>query len=125
MLIHGADAMGGSSDPDGDRGFGRVRLESAMPFDGEDVWALYIEDYDGTTTGTGTVRGFICFYVCCFSCDYVLFLSLSSSTFMYLSIALNFVLGHFVFFSRKVFLYFLCNCLVVFFAFCVVGHGSR
>lgn len=71
MLIHGADAMGGSSDPDGDRGFGRVRLESAMPFDGEDVWALYVEDYDGTTTGTGTVRDFF-FFVILYNCLFLI-----------------------------------------------------
>ena len=47
--------MGGSSDPDGDRGFGRVHLESALPFDAEGVWALYVEDYDGTTSSAGTV----------------------------------------------------------------------
>ena len=56
MLIHGANAMGGSTDPDGERGFGRVHLESAMPFDGEDLWALYVEDNDGSTTGVGKVQ---------------------------------------------------------------------
>ncbi|CAN0371421.1 unnamed protein product, partial [Hapterophycus canaliculatus] len=49
MLIHSGDAMGGSTDPDGDKGFGRIHLEAGMPFDGEGVWALYIEDDDGTT----------------------------------------------------------------------------
>lgn len=55
MIIHGANAMGGSSDPDGERGFGRVHLEAAMPFDGEDLWALYVEDDDGSTSGKGQV----------------------------------------------------------------------
>lgn len=47
--------MGGSTDPDGDRGFGRIHLESALPFDGEGVWALYVEDADGSTTSAGMV----------------------------------------------------------------------
>lgn len=55
MIIHGANAMGGSSDPDGERGFGRVHLEAAMPFDGEGLWALYVEDDDGSTSGKGQV----------------------------------------------------------------------
>ncbi|CAM9494152.1 unnamed protein product [Pylaiella littoralis] len=63
MLIHGADAMGGSTDPDGDRGFGRIHLESAMPFEGEDLWALYVEDADGTTTSAGQARGVAAFEV--------------------------------------------------------------
>ncbi|CAN0307309.1 unnamed protein product, partial [Laminaria digitata] len=58
MLVHGADAMGGSTDPDGERGFGRIHLESAMPFEGEDLWALYVEDDDGSTTGVGTIEAF-------------------------------------------------------------------
>lgn len=36
--------MGGTTDPDGERGFGRIHLESRMPFEGEDVSALYVED---------------------------------------------------------------------------------
>ncbi|CAN0399243.1 unnamed protein product, partial [Ectocarpus fasciculatus] len=55
LLIHGADAMGGNTDPDGERGFGRINLESALPFEGEGVWALYIEDADGSTTSAGQV----------------------------------------------------------------------
>lgn len=55
MLIHGANAMGGNTDPDGDRGFGRIHLESAMPFEGEDLWALYVEDDDGSTSTVGKV----------------------------------------------------------------------
>lgn len=50
--------MGGSTDPDGDRGFGRIHLESALPFDGEGVWALYVEDADGSTTSAGMVSLF-------------------------------------------------------------------
>lgn len=56
--------MGGSTDPDGDRGFGRIHLESALPFDGEDVWALYVEDADGSTTSAGMVS-FIARRGCC------------------------------------------------------------
>lgn len=57
MLIHGADAMGDSTDPHEKRGFGRIHLDSAMPFEGEGVWALYVEDADGSTTSAGQVRG--------------------------------------------------------------------
>lgn len=57
MLIHGANAMGGNTDPDGDRGFGRIHLESAMPFEGEELWALYVEDDDGSTSTVGKVGG--------------------------------------------------------------------
>lgn len=59
LLIHGADAMGGDTDPDGDRGFGRIHLESALPFDGESVWALYVEDADGSTTSAGMVSNLL------------------------------------------------------------------
>ena len=44
MLIHGANSMGLSTRPDGSRGFGRVHLESKMPFDGDSRSALYVED---------------------------------------------------------------------------------
>ncbi len=64
ILIHGADAMGGSTDPDGERGFGRIHLESALPFDGDGVWALYVEDADGSTTSAGQVCVCVCECVC-------------------------------------------------------------
>lgn len=65
MLIHGADAMGGSSEPDGDRGFGRIHLEAAMPFEGEELWALYVEDDDGSPTSLGQVnRERVCTRLC-------------------------------------------------------------
>lgn len=59
MLIHGANSMGGSTDPDGQRGFGRVHLESRMPFEGEGLAALYVEDPNTSSSanaaGTGSV----------------------------------------------------------------------
>ncbi|CAM9742385.1 unnamed protein product, partial [Sphacelaria rigidula] len=55
MLIHGANSMGGSTDPDGVRGFGRVHLESRMPFEGDGLAALYVEDkYTNTVTASGS-----------------------------------------------------------------------
>ena len=44
MLINSADLMGGSSEPDGFRGFGRVHLEAGMPLNGLDNMALFVAD---------------------------------------------------------------------------------
>ena len=44
MLINSADLMGGSSEPDGFLGFGRVHLEAAMPLGGMDNMALFVAD---------------------------------------------------------------------------------
>lgn len=44
MLVHGADAMGGSSSPDGIRGFGRVLLEGSLPVGGEGSTTMYFDD---------------------------------------------------------------------------------
>lgn len=44
MLINSANLMGGSSEPDGDRGFGRVHLEEGMPLDGAGTMTLFVAD---------------------------------------------------------------------------------
>lgn len=44
MLINSADLMGGNSEPDGFRGFGRVHLEAGMPLDGLGDMSLFVVD---------------------------------------------------------------------------------
>lgn len=44
MLINSANLMGGSSEPDGDRGFGRVHLQAGLPLNGEGDVGLYVAD---------------------------------------------------------------------------------
>lgn len=44
MLINSADLMGGSSEPDGSRGFGRVHLETVLPLDAAGNRALFVVD---------------------------------------------------------------------------------
>eukprot|EP00904_Undaria_pinnatifida_P011000 jgi/Undpi1/702/HiC_scaffold_10.g04166.m1 len=44
MLINSANLMGGSSEPNGERGFGRIHLEKGMPLDGEGDLALFVAD---------------------------------------------------------------------------------
>lgn len=44
MLINSANTMGGSSEPNGERGFGRVHLEAGMPLDGAGNLALFVTD---------------------------------------------------------------------------------
>lgn len=51
ILIHGANDMGHGPDPDGERGFGRIQLDSAMPLDGDDLMGLYVEDSLSSSTG--------------------------------------------------------------------------
>lgn len=41
--------MGGSSEPDGFRGFGRIHLEMGMPLDGEGSLALFVADAGDTS----------------------------------------------------------------------------
>ncbi|CAN0445578.1 unnamed protein product [Laminaria digitata] len=43
-MVHGADPMGGSSSPDGSRGFGRVLLEGSLPVKGEGSTTMYFDD---------------------------------------------------------------------------------
>lgn len=44
MMINSANLMGGSSEPDGFRGFGRVHLEAGMPLGGQGDLALFVAD---------------------------------------------------------------------------------
>lgn len=44
MLINSANLMGGSSEPDGYRGFGRVHLEAGMPLQGVGDVGLFVAD---------------------------------------------------------------------------------
>lgn len=44
MLVNSADLMGGDSEPDGYRGFGRVRLEGGLPLGGEGDQGLFVVD---------------------------------------------------------------------------------
>ncbi|CAM9167076.1 unnamed protein product [Ectocarpus fasciculatus] len=61
MLINSAHLMGGSSEPNGLRGFGRVHLEAGMPMDGVgETGLLVVEETigsDGETTELVTVDG--------------------------------------------------------------------
>lgn len=49
LLINSANLMGGSSEPDGFRGFGRIHLENGLPLDGEGSLALFVADSSVTT----------------------------------------------------------------------------
>lgn len=51
MLINSANLMGGSSEPNGLRGFGRVHLEPGMPLGGNGDRALFVADATNVTTG--------------------------------------------------------------------------
>ncbi|CAN0483658.1 unnamed protein product, partial [Scytosiphon promiscuus] len=44
VLVHSADPMGGSTSPDGSRGFGRVLLEGSLPVRGEGSTTMYFDD---------------------------------------------------------------------------------
>ncbi|CAM9857304.1 unnamed protein product [Pylaiella littoralis] len=47
ILINSANLMGGSSEPDQYRGFGRVHLEAGMPMDGTGALGLLVADSSG------------------------------------------------------------------------------
>lgn len=49
LLINSANLMGGSTEPDGFRGFGRVHLEAGMPLNGEGSMALFVADANTTS----------------------------------------------------------------------------
>lgn len=55
LLINSANLMGGSSEPDGFRGFGRIHLENGLPLDGEGSLALFVAD-SSTNTITEVTR---------------------------------------------------------------------
>lgn len=44
LLINSANLMGGDSEPDGFRGFGRIHLEQGVPLSGEGDLALFVAD---------------------------------------------------------------------------------
>lgn len=48
MLINSANLMGGSTNPDNYRGFGRIHLESGMPLKGNGEMALFVADSGNT-----------------------------------------------------------------------------
>ncbi len=54
MLINSANLMGGSSEPDGDRGFGRVHLEAGLPLDGAGFRGLLVVDSSTASVAEGT-----------------------------------------------------------------------
>ncbi|CAN0552174.1 unnamed protein product, partial [Laminaria digitata] len=56
LLINSANLMGGSSEPDGFRGFGRVHLEQGMPLGGSGSLALFVADAASTSIPELTSR---------------------------------------------------------------------
>lgn len=59
LLINSANLMGGSSEPDGFRGFGRIHLEAGMPLGGEDGLALFVADSSTTDISTGNLHEYL------------------------------------------------------------------
>ena len=64
MIINSANLMGGSSEPDGVRGFGRVHLDAGMPLDRKGALGLLVVDSatasidsDGKNTETVDIQG--------------------------------------------------------------------
>lgn len=49
LLINSANLMGGTSEPDGRRGFGRIHLEQGMPLAGNGSLALFVADANTTS----------------------------------------------------------------------------
>lgn len=49
LLINSANLMGGCSEPDGFRGFGRVHLEQGMPLGGKGSLVLFVADAADTS----------------------------------------------------------------------------
>lgn len=56
MLVNSADLMGGSSEPDGLRGFGRVHLQGGLPLGAEGDLALFVADAFETEIGERTIH---------------------------------------------------------------------
>eukprot|EP00752_Nemacystus_decipiens_P004360 g3984.t1 len=50
LLINSANLMGGSAEPDGSRGFGRIHMEAGMPLAGDGSLALFVADANHTST---------------------------------------------------------------------------
>lgn len=59
MLINSANLMGGSSEPDGSRGFGRVHLEAGMPLEGEGSLVLFVADAADTSLPENTLHEYL------------------------------------------------------------------
>ncbi|CAM9790716.1 unnamed protein product, partial [Ectocarpus fasciculatus] len=59
LLINSANLMGGSSEPDGFRGFGRVHLEAGMPLGGEGDLVLFVADALDTSIAEGTLDEYL------------------------------------------------------------------
>ena len=49
LLINSANLMGGSTEPNGVRGFGRIHMEAGMPLDGDGRLALFVADANHTS----------------------------------------------------------------------------
>lgn len=56
MLVNSADLMGGSSEPDGFRGFGRVHLDGGMPLGAEGDLSLFVVDAFDTEIEQNTIH---------------------------------------------------------------------
>ena len=55
VLINSANLMGGSSEPDGIRGFGRIHLEAGLPLDGTGFRALLVADSSTSSVANASV----------------------------------------------------------------------
>ncbi|CAM9104825.1 unnamed protein product [Hapterophycus canaliculatus] len=51
--------MGGASEPDGYRGFGRIHLEQGMPLDGEGDLALFVADSATTSISESSLHNYL------------------------------------------------------------------
>ena len=56
MLINSANLMGGSTNPDNFRGFGRIHLEAGMPLKGDGEMALFVVDSGDTKISEKTKK---------------------------------------------------------------------
>lgn len=54
MLINNANLMGGDSEPDGDRGFGRLHLAAGVPVNGEGDVGLFVTDSSWTNISSNS-----------------------------------------------------------------------
>lgn len=59
LLINSANLMGGTSEPDGFRGFGRIHLEAGMPLGGEDDLVLFVADSSVTEIAAGELQEYL------------------------------------------------------------------
>lgn len=59
LLINSASLMGGSSEPDGYRGFGRIHMEAGMPLDGEGHLAMFVADAANTSISSSATQVYL------------------------------------------------------------------